>query len=163
MRQSPTAVAPVTGGAQRRMTGTMLRLANQTDHAALLDLMEAFNRSERIEMRREVTGPALARLLADPALGCVVVAGDHTAYAVLTWGFDLEFGGRDAFLTEIYVVPERRRGGLGRRLLDEVVRVAKQAGAGAVHLGVYPENEPAVALYRAAGFTKIPRDFYTHR
>jgi ribosomal protein S18 acetylase RimI-like enzyme len=141
----------------------MFRLANETDHAALLDLMDAFNRAERIEMRREVTGPALARLLTAPSLGCVIVASDHSGYAVLTWGFDLEFGGRDAFLTEIYVVPERRRGGLGRLLLDEVLRVAKQEGAGAVHLGVYPENEAAVALYRAAGFTKIPRDFYTHR
>lgn len=141
----------------------MFRLAYETDHAALLDLMEAFNRAERIEMRREVTGPALARLLKDPSLGCVILAGDHAAYAVLTWGFDLEFGGRDAFLTEIYVVPERRRGGLGRRLLDEVLRVAKQQGAGAVHLGVYPENEAAVALYRAAGFARIPRDFYSRR
>jgi ribosomal protein S18 acetylase RimI-like enzyme len=140
----------------------MLRLANETDHAALLDLMAAFNRSERIQMRREATAPALTRLLTDPSLGCVIVAGDHSAYALLTWGFDLEFGGRDAFLTEIYVVPERRRGGLGRQLLDQVLRVAKQEGAGAVHLGVYPENEAAVALYRAAGFTKIPRDFYTH-
>src|SRR5262245_12610320 len=98
----------------------MFRLAHDTDHAALLDLMEDFNRSERIQMRREVTGPALARLLADPSLGCVIVADDHSGYAVLTWGFDLEFGGRDSFLTEIYVVPERRREGLGRRLLDEV-------------------------------------------
>ena len=141
----------------------MLRLANETDHRALLDLMEAFNRGERIEMRRETTGPALARLLTEPSLGCVIVAGDHSGYAVLTWGFDLEFGGRDAFLTEIYVVPERRREGLGRRLLDEALRVAKQEGAGALHLGVYPQNEAAVALYGAAGFTKIPRDFYTHR
>src|SRR3954466_12262664 len=101
----------------------MLRLANQDDHAALLDLMEAFNRSEHIVMRREVTGPALARLLSDPTLGLVIVADHRSAYAVLTWGFDLEFGGRDSFLTEIYVVPERRRDGLGRRLIDEVLRV----------------------------------------
>jgi ribosomal protein S18 acetylase RimI-like enzyme len=141
----------------------MLRIANANDHAALLDLMEAFNRAERIEMRREVTGPALERLLAEPSLGHVIVADDYSAYAVFTWGFDLEFGGRDAFLTEIYVAPERRREGLGRRLLDEVLRVAKREGAGAVHLGVYPENEAALALYQSAGFKKVPRDFYTRR
>lgn len=141
----------------------MLRLATQDDHAALLELMEGFNRSEHIVMRREVTGPALARLLADPTLGLVIVASDHSAYAVLTWGFDLEFGGRDSFLTEVYVIPDRRRTGLGRRLIDEVLRVAKDNGAGAVHLGVYADNEPAVALYRGAGFARIPRDFYTRR
>jgi ribosomal protein S18 acetylase RimI-like enzyme len=141
----------------------MLRLANENDRAALLDLMEAFNRSERIETRREVTGPALTRLLADRSLGRVIIFDDCSGYAVLTWGFDLEFGGHDAFLTEIYVVPERRRAGRGRQLLDEVLRVAKAEGAGAVHLGVYPDNRAALALYRAAGFTKIPRDFYSFR
>jgi ribosomal protein S18 acetylase RimI-like enzyme len=151
------------GSSRLHDTRIMLRLADETDHAALLDLMEAFNRAEHIEMRRETTARALARLLADPTLGRVIVAGDHSAYAVLTWGYDLEFGGRDAFLTEIYVVPERRRAGLGRRLLDEALRVARQEGAGAMHLGVYPENEAAVSLYRAAGFTRIPRDFYTLR
>src|SRR6476659_6940887 len=107
----------------------MLRIANQSDHAALLDLMDAFNRAERIEMLRGVTGPALSRLLSDRALGCVIIADDYSGYAVFTWGFDLEFGGRDAFLTEIYVAPERRREGLGRRLLDEVLSVAKREGA----------------------------------
>jgi len=98
-------------------------------------------------MRREVTGPALARLLGEGTLGSVIVEGDPVVgYAVLTWGFDLEFGGRDAFLTEMYVRPEARRCGLGRALLDEVLRVARGEGAGAVHLGVYPENKAAVAV-----------------
>ena len=127
-------------------------------------MMDAFNRGERIEMQREVTGPALTRLLSDATLGHVIVLEENgvpSGYAVLTWGFDLEFGGRDAFLTEIYVTPGARRRGQGRQLLDEVLRVAKQEGAGAVHLGVFPDNSPAVALYRAAGFTRIPRDFYS--
>jgi ribosomal protein S18 acetylase RimI-like enzyme len=141
----------------------MLRLAGEKDHGALLELMDAFNREERIEMRREVTGPALTRLLQDPSLGRVIVLDDGSGYAVLTWGFDLEFGGRDAFLTELYVIPERRRAGCGRKLLDEALRVAKQEGAAAVHLGVYPDNEPALALYRGAGFARVPRDFYSFR
>jgi ribosomal protein S18 acetylase RimI-like enzyme len=138
----------------------IIRDAGPRDHAALLDMMEVFNRGERIDMRREVVGPALSRLLADQSLGRLLIA-EEGGYALLTWGFDLEFGGRDAFLTEIFVRPEARRGGLGRALLDAVLRAAREAGAGAVHLGVYPDNEPALALYRAAGFTRIPRDFYS--
>jgi ribosomal protein S18 acetylase RimI-like enzyme len=142
----------------------MLRVPTTADHAGLMEMMDDFNRGERIAMRPEVTGPALARLLADHSLGQVVVAGDPAVgYAVLTWGFDLEFGGRDAFLTELYVRPEQRRNRLGRALLDEALRVAQREGAGAVHLGVYPENAPALALYRAAGFTRIPRHFYSRR
>src|SRR5262245_10731969 len=139
----------------------VIREAGPRDHEALLDMMEEFNRGERIEMRREVTGPALARLLADGGLGRVLIAED--GYAVLTWGFDLDFGGRDAFLTEIFVRPQSRRAGGGRALLEAVLRVARDAGAGAVHLGVYPDNQAALALYRAAGFARIPRDFYSKR
>jgi ribosomal protein S18 acetylase RimI-like enzyme len=36
-------------------------------------------------------------------------------------------------------------------------------GAGAVHFGVYSDNTAALALYRSAGFRKIPRDFYSFR
>ena len=138
-----------------------VRIALPGDHALLLDMMADFNRGERIAMRRDVAGPALARLLAERSLGCVLI-GDG-GYAVLTWGFDLEFGGRDAFLTEIYVRPDRRRRGLGRALLMAVLQTAKDEGAGAVHLGAYPDNEAALALYRGAGFTRIPRDFYSRR
>lgn len=138
-----------------------IRDAGPRDHAVLLDMMEEFNRGERIDMRREIVGPALSRLLADESLGRILIADG--GYAMLTWGFDLEFGGRDAFLTEIFVRPEARRTGLGRALLDAILRTARDAGAGAVHLGVYPDNHPALALYRAAGFTRIPRDFYTRR
>jgi ribosomal protein S18 acetylase RimI-like enzyme len=138
-----------------------VRKAGMSDHAALLDMMEVFNRGERIDMRREVVGPALARLIADDSLGRVLIADG--GYAVVTWGYDLEFGGRDAFLTELYVRSEARRAGLGRALLDAVFAAGREAGAGFVHLGVYPDNEPALALYRAAGFTRIPRDFYSRR
>jgi ribosomal protein S18 acetylase RimI-like enzyme len=139
----------------------VIRDAGPRDHAALLDMMEEFNRAERIEMDRQVTGPALARLLADGSLGRVLIAEE--GYAVLTWGFDLEFGGRDAFLTEIFVRPASRHAGAGRALLEAVLRAASDEGASAVHLGVYPDNQAALALYRAAGFTRIPRDFYSKR
>jgi ribosomal protein S18 acetylase RimI-like enzyme len=141
----------------------MIRPAAQSDHAAILDMMEIFNRGERIDMRRETWGPALSRLIADPRLGRLLVVdeGGLCGYAVVTWGFDFEFGGRDAFLTELYVAESRRKSGLGRKLLDGVLAAARDEGAGAVHLGVYPDNAPALALYRAMGFTKIPRDFYS--
>jgi ribosomal protein S18 acetylase RimI-like enzyme len=142
----------------------ILRPPRPDERAALLALMEDFNRVERIAFSRERTGPALARLLGDPNLGAVVVAerdGALAGYAVVTYGFDLEWAGRDAFLTEIYVVPEARRGGLGLALLGEAERVARASGAAAIHLGVLPENRPAQALYQRAGFQSMERVFLT--
>jgi ribosomal protein S18 acetylase RimI-like enzyme len=148
------------------MSGVRAAVAGDLD--ALLDMMEVFNRAERIEFRRETGGPALARLIDDGALGRVLVLTDSSGaelygYALLTWGFDLEFGGRDAFLTELFVRPEHRRHGGARRLLDELARLARLEGAGAIHLGVYPDNHPALHLYQSAGFIRIPRDYYSKK
>jgi GNAT superfamily N-acetyltransferase len=46
-------------------------------------------------------------------------------YSVLTWGYDLEWNGLDAFLTELYLVPEVRGKGLGKTVLTRIESFAK--------------------------------------
>jgi ribosomal protein S18 acetylase RimI-like enzyme len=142
-----------------------LRRARLADVEALLDLMAAFNRSERIPFRRARVVPGLRRLLRERRLGVVVVAesadrrrpGRLDGYAVGTFGYDLEFAGPDAFLTELYVRPERRRRRLGARLLDAVNGALRDGGAAAVTLLVWRENQAARRLYAQAGFAEVPR------
>jgi ribosomal protein S18 acetylase RimI-like enzyme len=137
-----------------------------TDLGLLLPLMQEFYREEGIGWDPTRMPPAAARLLSDPSLGRIgllVRDGEAIGYAVLTWGYDLEFGGRDAFLTEIYVRPGLRGGGWGRRLLEEIETIARSAGAGAIHLEVRPDNAPAVGLYRDAGFATTGRTFLSKR
>lgn len=130
----------------------------------LLDMMVDFNRLEGIAWSREAGGAALSTLLDAPSLGEVglLVEGDAVrGYFVLTWGYDLEWAGRDAFLTELYLQPEARGRGLGHAAMALVEAQARAAGARALHLMVRPENEPALRLYRAAGFEQPPRVFLT--
>ena len=54
------------------------------------------------------------------------------------------------------VAPEFRRHGIGRKLLDHFLEEARQAGVSRVHLEVR-EGNPAVVLYRHAGFTLAGR------
>jgi ribosomal protein S18 acetylase RimI-like enzyme len=140
-----------------------VRKARAADLAPLLRLMAAFNREERIPFRRARAAPALRRLLRELRLGVVTVAASAAeprrlaGYAIGTLGFDLEFAGPDAFLTEIFVAPGERGGGLGARLLQATTRALREAGAAAVTLLVRPENVAARALYARAGFREIPR------
>lgn len=55
-------------------------------------------------------------------------------------------------LVSMWTSPPVRRTGTARRLVDAVVGWATSAGATAVELWVTEGNEPAIALYRAAGF-----------
>jgi ribosomal protein S18 acetylase RimI-like enzyme len=133
-----------------------------TDLDEILPLMAAFNRDDGIPFRRARVMGGLRLLLRERRLGIVVVAegADRRrldGYAIGTFGFDLEFAGPDAFLTELFVRAESRRLGLGARLLEAVTNGLRQGGARAVTLLVRPENVAARRLYGAAGFEEIPR------
>lgn len=62
----------------------------------------------------------------------------------------------EAELLLLAVVPRFRRRGIGRRLLDHFLGLAENSGASRVHLEVRDGN-PAVAMYRAAGFSLAGR------
>ena len=55
-------------------------------------------------------------------------------------------------LVSMWVDPAHRRDGLGRRLVEAVVRWARDRGSRVVNLWVTDANDPALALYLACGF-----------
>jgi ribosomal protein S18 acetylase RimI-like enzyme len=140
--------------------GLPVRRAKPVDATALLPLMRAFNVAERIAWDPVRARPAIDRLLGSDDVGVILVAVHADAlagYAVVTWGFDLEYAGRDAFLTELFVEPAHRRRAVGRALLDAASAAAWSGGATALHLLVDPGNGGAIALYEGAGFERSPR------
>jgi ribosomal protein S18 acetylase RimI-like enzyme len=141
-----------------------IREATVDDTNALLDMMAEFNAFERIRWARATGEAPLRTLLSDPSLGIVGIVEDETkplGYFVVTWGYDLEWNGRDAVLTELFVVPEARCCGVGRTALEQAERLAVKYGAHALHLMVRPENERAHELYLRAGYVSPPRVFLT--
>ena len=146
------------------MPSFSLRRAAPSDVPAILPLMEAFNVHELIPWRPGPMGAALREFLSDPALGLGLVAErDDTAtreiagYGLANFGYDIEFAGRDSFVTELFVAPAFRGHGLGRLLLEGLLVELRAAGIHAVHLMVRPENERARALYEGFDFEVIPR------
>lgn len=141
--------------------------ARQADDVPfLLSRMVEFNRGEGIAWDPEKGEAPLRRLLADPSLGKVYVVKDgreRAGYAVVTYGYDLEFGGRDAFLTELWIDESARRHGLARKVLEDIVRDLRREGFGALHLQVRAENDAACRLYEGLGFEGTTRVFRSKR
>jgi ribosomal protein S18 acetylase RimI-like enzyme len=81
-------------------------------------------------------------------------AGATLGYCVLTRGFGIEFGGPDAFLDDLYLVPEARGRGIGNAVMAAVEHEARRQGATAIHLVVASENERAQRLYLRSGFAR---------
>jgi ribosomal-protein-alanine acetyltransferase len=53
------------------------------------------------------------------------------------------------------VIATARGQGLGRRLTEDLVQAARQAGSTEVFLEVRVDNDPAIELYRSMGFAAI--------
>lgn len=64
----------------------------------------------------------------------------------------LMFVGDEAHVTNLAVDPGRRREGVARRVLGNLVDTAIERGSRALTLEVRVSNEPALALYREFGF-----------
>jgi DNA-binding MarR family transcriptional regulator/GNAT superfamily N-acetyltransferase len=60
-----------------------------------------------------------------------------------------------AYLKRMWLAPEARGLGLGRRLLHELERVAREGGASAVRLETNRALTEAIALYRRSGYVEV--------
>lgn len=100
----------------------------------------------------------LAELLAADQI-IVVLALDHdtdsvVGIAVLRVQPSVWSTAHEAYLAELYVVPERRGQGYGRELIHEAMRVARERGADYAFLVTTEDDLRAQRLYEAAGFRR---------
>ena len=142
------------------MSDITARTATTHDVPRLLDWMVEFNRLEHIAWSRVTGETPLRKVIDDLALGCVGVLERDRApigYFVLTWGYDLEWDGRDAFLTELFLDASARGRGLGRACMERVEETARTHGVRALHLVVRHDNAAALRVYEERGFFAPPR------
>ena len=141
-------------------------VAQAGDVPTLLPMMRALWEHEGIPFDERLVEPPLRELLADAALGRVWLAhvgGTVAGYAMGTWGFSTEQGGRFLLLDELFVLPAFRGRGTGKAALAFVEERARAAGGRAVRIEVAEENDGARRLYREAGYAGPRRLFLAKR
>lgn len=142
------------------------RLAHEGEVATVLGFMRAFYAGEGYPFDEGAAGQALAGLVRAPDLGRIWLIEEDdepVGYVALTFGYSLEFHGRDAFVDELFVRAERRRQGAGTATLRFVMDVCPALGVQALHLEVERVNTAAQALYRRLGFHDHDRYLMTRR
>jgi GNAT superfamily N-acetyltransferase len=131
-----------------------IRLADRDDADAIGRLLYAFNR-EFDEPAPEP--PVLAermRQLLDGRDTLVLLVGDGPdGLAVLRFRAAIWSAGLECYLAELYVTPARRGQGLGRGLMEAVLRQARDRGADTMDIGVDEPDLAARRLYESLGFT----------
>ncbi|HEX9918040.1 MAG TPA: GNAT family N-acetyltransferase [Pyrinomonadaceae bacterium] len=139
-------------------------LADTSDADELVELMREFYAFEHIAFDEAAARGALRQIMAEARFGVVhlIHVGAETAgYLVVTFGFSLEFHGRDAFVDELYLRENFRGKGIGRVSIEFAAEVCRAEGIAALHLEVERANTHALGLYRRAGFRDHDRYLLT--
>ena len=78
---------------------------------------------------------------------------------VLGWAALVPYSARECYRgvaeSSVYVTERARGRGVGRALMERLVRESEAAGFWTLQAGVFPENEESLALHRRAGFRVV--------
>ena len=146
----------------------MVKLVQATKSNAklILRMMEDFYAIDNYPFEAEKASSNLHEFLENDTLGVLllVVSDEYTVgYLALTFGFSFEYGGRDAFIDEFFLVEEVRGRGVGSQVMMLLDEEAKTHGVNALHLEVEPHNVKGNRIYQKAGYASNDRSLMTKR
>lgn len=142
----------------------IFRLAQSNDLAELLLLIKEFCEIDNHVYDENRIKSSVIPLFSNTQLGVIVLAeleNQLAGYAVLTWGWSIESGGREGLIDEIYV--KNRNSGLGSELLSEVITIAKDFDVKMIFLETEFANERVRGFYRRHGFTQEDSIWLSHK
>jgi GNAT superfamily N-acetyltransferase len=73
------------------------------------------------------------------------------AYAVYFHNFSTFVGKKGIYLEDIFVYPEYRKMGIGKKLLKHIAQIAVERNCGRMEWAVLDWNQPAIEFYKSIG------------
>jgi len=142
------------------MVEVSVRPATPIDAPVLFNLIQALAEYEKLS--HAVTGNAEA--LAEHLFGAKpYIEAVFAEYASQAVGFALFFHNYSTFLTkpgiyveDLFVLPEFRRKGIGKVLLQYIAQLAVERDCGRLEWSVLDWNQPAIAFYEKIGASVLP-------
>jgi GNAT superfamily N-acetyltransferase len=77
--------------------------------------------------------------------------GQPIGYAVYFYSYSTWLGRNGIYLEDLYITPDQRGIGAGRRLLREIAREARANDCGRLEWSVLDWNQPAIDFYHSIG------------
>jgi GNAT superfamily N-acetyltransferase len=129
--------------------------ARSDDVPIILRLIEALGEYERLSHEIVATEDGLRTWLFGPRPAAEVVLAyvDDTVvgFALFFHNFSTFLGRPGLYLEDLFVIPEWRGRGIGKRLLVHLAALAVERGCGRMEWSVLDWNEPALRFYARMG------------
>ncbi|MGH8298257.1 MAG: GNAT family N-acetyltransferase [Steroidobacteraceae bacterium] len=140
-----------------------IRPAGRDDVSLVLEFIRELARYERLEHQVSASEVELSESLfgerryAEVVFACS--AGKPVGFALFFHNFSTFKGRPGLYLEDLYVRPEARGRGIGKRLLGYLARTAVQRHCARLEWAVLNWNEPSIGFYRGLG--AVPMDEWT--
>jgi GNAT superfamily N-acetyltransferase len=137
--------------------GQRFRIARATerDVPVILSLIKGLAEYEKLSAEVTATGEGLrASLFGREKAAEVLLAYDGetpVGFAVYFQNYSTFLGRPGIYLEDLFILPDWRQRGHGRRLLAELARIALERNCGRLEWAVLDWNEPALRFYRSLG------------
>ncbi len=132
-----------------------IREMKPADLSAVIELLREFAAFEELSQYCTATEERfIAAIFGEDSFveGLIFGSGQTIAgYALFYPHFSSFKGERGLYLEDIYLKPEFRGGGTGRRVISRIARIARDRGFERIDFQVLDSNEQAIGFYRNLG------------
>lgn len=137
------------------MTNIVIRKAKPEDSPIILDFIRDLARYEKAEHEVHATAATIKDSIfgsesATRALICEK-DGEPIGYAVYFFNYSTWLGKHGLYLEDLYVNPNERGLGAGKKLLKHLAKIAVDKGCGRFEWSVLDWNQPAIDFYESFG------------
>lgn len=150
------------------MSKTTIRAATERDVPLILELIRDLAEYERAPENAVATpdlimehlfgrAPGSESRTTGPIAECLIgeVDGRAEGFAVFFHNFSTWIGKPGLYLEDLFVRPRSRGVGLGKALLVELAKIARDRGCGRMEWAVLDWNTPAIEFYKSLGATAM--------
>jgi len=121
----------------------------------LLPMMQQFYAIDNYPINAVKSAELCRQFISSENLGraWIIEADGKTAgYVILTFVFSFEYGGRIAFVDELFILPQMQGKGLGRQAIAFIKQQTRPLDIKLLYLEVENHNKIAQKLYLSQGF-----------
>jgi GNAT superfamily N-acetyltransferase len=140
-----------------------IRAAQRHESHVILQFIRELAKYEHLEHQCVATEESLQATLFGPRPYAEVVFacvnGEPVGFALFFHNYSTFLGRPGIYLEDLYVRPESRRHGIGRRLLTWLAATAVSRNCGRLEWSVLDWNAPSIAFYRKLG--AVPMEEWT--
>lgn len=134
---------------------SIIRTATPSDIPTILRFVRELAEFEKLSHMVEATEEVLHRSLFGPnakAYALIAeVAGQPAGFCLYFYNFSTFLGRPGIYIEDIYVTPEHRSAGLGKRFFRELAKRAEAEGCGRIEWWVLDWNQRAIDFYKTMG------------